>query len=74
MSLLASFLGIVVFLSAVVLSVVVLLQSPKGGGFAGILGAAGEQAIGTAEAPVRRFTAGVAALFASAALVHSFVI
>ena len=74
MSLLASLTALIAFLAAVVLTVVVLLQAPKDGGLAGILGGAGDEAIGTAAGPVRRFTAGTAAVLGSAALAHSFLI
>ena len=54
--------------SAIVLVVVVLLQEGKGGGFSDALGTAGQQTFGVKASGIHRFTAVVAVIFLSSAL------
>ena len=57
--------------SAIILTVVILLQEGKGGGFGDALGAAGQQAFGVKASGVQKFTMYVAIAFlASAVLIH----
>ena len=57
--------------AAIVLTVVILLQEGKGGGFGDALGTAGQQAFGVKASGVQKFTAYVAIAFlGSAVLIH----
>lgn len=57
--------------AAIILTVVILLQEGKGGGFGDSLGTAGQQAFGVKASGVQRFTAYVAIAFlTSAVLIH----
>ncbi|MDA7650733.1 preprotein translocase subunit SecG [bacterium] len=57
--------------AAIILTVVILLQEGKGGGFGDALGTAGQQAFGVKASGVQRFTAYVAIAFLlSAVLIH----
>ncbi len=57
--------------SAIILTVVILLQEGKGGGFGDALGAAGQQAFGVKASGVQKFTMYIAIAFlASAVLIH----
>lgn len=59
--------------SAVVLTVVILLQEGKGGGFGDALGSAGQQAFGVKASGVQRFTMWVAIVFLGSAIaIHLF--
>ncbi|MCP3920489.1 MAG: preprotein translocase subunit SecG [bacterium] len=55
-------------LAAIVLTVVILLQEGKGGGFGDALGTAGQQTFGVKASGIHRFTAIVAVVFLSSAL------
>ncbi|MEM1449335.1 MAG: preprotein translocase subunit SecG [Planctomycetota bacterium] len=71
MSLTITLLYILFVAAAIVLTVVILLQEGKGGGFGDALGTAGQQAFGVKASGVQRFTAYVAIAFlASAVLIH----
>ena len=67
-SLLITLLYIVFVLAALVLLVVILLQEGKGGGFGDSLGIAGQQTFGVKAAGIQKFTAIVAIVFLSSAL------
>lgn len=57
--------------AAIVLTVVILLQEGKGGGFGDALGTAGQQAFGVKASGVQRFTMWIAIAFlGSAVLIH----
>ena len=57
--------------AALILTVVILLQEGKGGGFGDALGAAGQQAFGVKASGVQRFTMYIAIAFlGSAVLIH----
>lgn len=57
--------------TAIILTVVILLQEGKGGGFGDALGAAGQQAFGVKASGVQRFTMWVAIVFlGSAVAIH----
>ncbi len=57
--------------AALILTVVILLQEGKGGGFGDALGAAGQQAFGVKASGVQRFTMWIAIAFlGSAVLIH----
>ncbi|MEL6430575.1 MAG: preprotein translocase subunit SecG [Planctomycetota bacterium] len=57
--------------TAIVLTVVILLQEGKGGGFGDALGSAGQQAFGVKASGVQKFTMWIAIVFlASAVLIH----
>ena len=71
MSTLIVLLYILFVASAIVLTVVILLQEGKGGGFGDALGAAGQQAFGVKASGVQKFTMYVAIAFlASAVFIH----
>ncbi|MEM6672136.1 MAG: preprotein translocase subunit SecG [Planctomycetota bacterium] len=71
MSLAITLLYILFVAAAIVLTVVILLQEGKGGGFGDALGTAGQQAFGVKASGVQRFTAYVAVAFlASAVFIH----
>ncbi|MCB9914683.1 MAG: preprotein translocase subunit SecG [Planctomycetes bacterium] len=73
MSLLTILLYIVFVLAAIVLTVVILLQEGKGGGFGDALGTAGTQTFGVATKGIQTFTGIVAGVFlVSAFLIHYF--
>lgn len=61
-------LYIVFVLAAIVLTVVILLQEGKGGGFGDALGTAGQQTFGVKAAGIHKFTATVAVVFLMSAL------
>ncbi|MFT5050317.1 MAG: preprotein translocase subunit SecG [Chlamydiales bacterium] len=67
-SLLITLLYIVFVLAALILVVVILLQEGKGGGFGDSLGMAGQQTFGVKAAGIQKFTAVVAIVFLSSAL------
>ncbi len=73
-ALLPPLLAVIAILAALALTLVILLQEPKGGGLATAFGGAGEAVLGTAEAPVRRLTAGLAATWICATLAHALLI
>lgn len=57
--------------AALILTVVILLQEGKGGGFGDALGAAGQQAFGVKASGVQRFTMWIAIAFlGSAVMIH----
>ena len=57
--------------TAIVLTVVILLQEGKGGGFGAALGTAGQQAYGVKASGVQKFTMWIAIVFlGSAVLIH----
>lgn len=58
-------------LSALLLSVVVLLQEGKGGGLSGAFGGAGADAFGVKAGAVNKFTAWLGAAFLGFALLHA---
>lgn len=68
MSTIVTLLYILFVAAAIVLTVVILLQEGKGGGFGDALGAAGQQAFGVKASGVQRFTAYVAIGFLVAAV------
>lgn len=68
MELLQTLLYIVFVLSAIVLTVVILLQEGKGGGFGDALGSAGQQTFGVATKGIQTFTGIVAAVFVVSAI------
>ncbi len=68
MELLTIILYIVFVLSALVLTVVILLQEGKGGGLGDALGAAGQQAVGFKASGIHKFTATVAVIFVCTAV------
>jgi protein translocase SecG subunit len=61
-------LWIALFLSAVLLIFVVLIQEGKGGGLAAALGGAGTEAFGVKAGGINKFTAIVAAIFLLSAI------
>lgn len=64
-------LYLVFVVSAIFLTVVILLQEGKGGGFGDALGTAGQQAFGVKASGVQRFTMWLAIAFlGSAVLIH----
>ena len=73
MALLSTLLYILFVLTALILIVVILLQEGKGGGFGSALGVAGQQTFGVKASGIHRFTAVVALVFLSSALlIHVF--
>ena len=71
MTLTITLLYILFVAAAIILTVVILLQEGKGGGFGDALGTAGQQAFGVKASGVQRFTAYVAIAFlVSAVLIH----
>lgn len=58
-------------LSALLVTLVVLLQEGKGGGIAGAFGGAGAETFGVKAGTVNKFTSWLAALFLGLALVHA---
>lgn len=56
-------LWLIFILSSIVLSVVILLQEPKGGGLAEAFGGMGAQTFGVKATGITKFTAYVAAVF-----------
>jgi preprotein translocase subunit SecG len=68
MELLQTFLYIIFVLSAIVLTVVILLQEGKGGGFGDALGSAGQQTFGVATKGIQTFTGIIAAVFVVSAI------
>ncbi|MFT7486293.1 MAG: preprotein translocase subunit SecG [Candidatus Paceibacteria bacterium] len=74
MDLLQTLLFIIFVLSAIVLTVVILLQEGKGGGFGDALGTAGQQTFGVATKGIQSFTGFIAAVFlVSAISIHIVV-
>ena len=66
-------LFIVFFASAVLLSVVILLQESKGGGLSEAFGGVGAETFGVKSGGINKFTFTLAALFlGSAVLLHAF--
>ena len=64
-------LWVVFAVSAVLLSVVILLQESKGGGLAEAFGGVGAETFGVKSGGINRFTFGLAGVFmASAVLIH----
>lgn len=64
-------LYVVFVFAAIVLTVVILLQEGKGGGFGDALGTAGQQTFGVKASGIHRFTAGLCIVFlASAVAIH----
>ncbi len=61
-------LWITLFISAVLLIFVILIQEGKGGGLAAALGGAGTEAFGVKSGGINRFTAIVAAVFLLSAI------
>jgi len=61
-------LWITLFISAVLLIFVILIQEGKGGGLAAALGGAGTEAFGVKSGGINRFTAIVAAIFLLSAI------
>ena len=71
MTLINALFYIIFILAAIVLVVVILLQEGKGGGLGGGLGGAGQETFGVGAAGINKFTAVVAAVFlTSAILIH----
>jgi preprotein translocase subunit SecG len=68
MGLIITLLYIIFVLSAITLTVVILLQEGKGGGFGGALGTAGQQAFGVATKGIQTFTGVTALVFLISAL------
>lgn len=58
-------------LSALLVTIVVLLQEGKGGGLAGAFGGAGAETFGVKAGTVNKFTAWLAAAFLGLALLHA---
>jgi len=58
-------------ISALLLTLVILVQEGKGGGLAGAFGGAGAEAFGVKAGTVNRFTAWLAAAFLGLALLHA---
>lgn len=59
------------FVSAVLLSVVVLLQEPKGGGLAEAFGGVGAETFGVKSGGINRFTFLLAGIFCGSAILIS---
>jgi protein translocase SecG subunit len=59
------------FASAVLLTVVVLLQEPKGGGLAEAFGGMGAETFGVKSGGINRFTFTLAAIFCGSAILIS---
>lgn len=71
MTLINALFYIIFILAAIVLVVVILLQEGKGGGLGGALGGAGQETFGVGASGINKFTAVVAAVFlTSAILIH----
>lgn len=66
-------LMLVFILSALLLLLVVLLQEPKGGGLSSAFGGAGAETFGVQTGSVNRFTAWVAGIFMSTALLYASI-
>ncbi len=62
---------ILFFVSAALLTIVVLLQEPKGGGLAEAFGGMGAETFGVKSGGINRFTFTLAAVFCGAALLIS---
>ena len=72
MSFLTIVLGLVFFASAILLSVVILLQESKGGGLAEAFGGMGAETFGVKSGSINKFTFTLAAIFmVSAILLHA---
>ena len=67
-------LGVIAVLSSIVLTFIILLQEPKGGGIAAALGGSGMEAIGPATGGVNRFTSWTAAVWMTACFLHSLML
>ena len=66
-------LFVVFFASAVLLSVVILLQESKGGGLSEAFGGVGAETFGVKSGGINKFTFALAAIFlGSAVLLHAF--
>lgn len=71
MDIITTLLYVVFVFAAIVLTVVILLQEGKGGGFGDALGTAGQQTFGVKASGIHRFTAGLCLVFlASAVAIH----
>ena len=72
MSFLTIVLWLVFFASAILLSVVILLQESKGGGLAEAFGGMGAETFGVKSGSINKFTFALAAIFmVSAILLHA---
>ncbi len=68
MDILNTLLYVVFVFAAIVLTVVILLQEGKGGGFGDALGTAGQQTFGVKASGIHRFTAGLCLVFLGSAI------
>lgn len=68
MDILNTLLYVVFVFAAIVLTVVILLQEGKGGGFGDALGTAGQQTFGVKASGIHRFTAGLCFVFLGSAI------
>ena len=71
MTFLLGLLSIVAVVSAVLLTVVILLQEPKGGGIGAALGGRVGETFGHATGRLNRFTAGLAGVWVWACFLHA---
>ena len=58
---------------SLVLTVVILLQEPKGGGLAAALGGSGMEAIGVSTGSVNKFTSAVATVWVICCFLHAIL-
>jgi len=70
---LKSVLMLLFILSALLLMLIVLLQEPKGGGLSSAFGGAGAETFGVQTGSVNKFTAYVAIVFMSTALLYAAI-
>ena len=66
-------LAVIAVVLALVLTIVILLQEPKGGGLAAALGGSGMEAIGVNTGSVNRFTMTLAGIWIVACLLHAIL-
>ena len=66
-------LSVIAVLSSLLLTFVVLLQEPKGGGIAAALGGSGMEAIGPATGGVNRFTSWMAGIWMTTCFAHAIL-
>ena len=71
MEFIVGLLAVIAVASSILLTVVILLQEPKGGGLAGARGGSGMEAIGGSRGSVNKFTSIVAAVGVAACLLHA---
>ncbi len=64
-------LAVVAVVASILMSIVILLQEPKGGGLAAALGGSGMEAIGVNTGSVNKFTSTIAAIWIASCLLHA---